>query len=276
MTRFDWLRDEVILAMDLYVSGGAVGGGTIPSKTDPRVIELSKVLQALNAYPLEGRPPSYRNPEGVYLKLGNLRAIETGGEHGMPAFSQVDKAVWNEYVDDLPRLHVEAAAVRLALACGLTPSAASGNGTTTVEAREGNAERIVPVPRESLRNSERIALDVLGQYAHHLSERGVAVARNMYRAVGELRPLFDDVYVPERHQVVVVVGTVSRQDARMAIGRLLDYQQHHQRPLAGLAVLFPVQPPVGLRHLLDGLSISTVWRGADEATFRDSAGGSFL
>jgi hypothetical protein len=45
----------------------------------------------------------YRNPPGVALKLLNLRAIETEGLHGMNAYSQLDAAVWRDYVDDLGR-----------------------------------------------------------------------------------------------------------------------------------------------------------------------------
>ena len=83
--RLDWTREEILLAMDLYITAGALGGGSIPGKTSAAVVGLSGLLRQLNAHPPEQQGDRYRNPEGVYLKLTNFRAIETEGRHGMNA-----------------------------------------------------------------------------------------------------------------------------------------------------------------------------------------------
>jgi hypothetical protein len=48
----------------------------------------------------------------------DLRAIRAEGEHGMNAYSQLDAAVWQEYVDNLLRLYGEATAIRVRLQDG--------------------------------------------------------------------------------------------------------------------------------------------------------------
>jgi 5-methylcytosine-specific restriction protein A len=73
MARNDWTREEVILAMDFYVAVGALGGGSIPGAESAKTTQLSSLLQDLGAYPPELRGDKYRNPNGVYLKLMNLR-----------------------------------------------------------------------------------------------------------------------------------------------------------------------------------------------------------
>jgi hypothetical protein len=55
----------------------------------------------------------------------NLRAIQTEGAHGMNAYSQLDAAVWREYVDDLPRLQTEAAELFGARRCEACTCAAT-------------------------------------------------------------------------------------------------------------------------------------------------------
>lgn len=91
--RLDWTREEVILAMDFYVACGAIAGGPIPGQESSEIARLSGLLKALSAYSPAVQGDKYRNPQGVYLKLMNLRAVQTNGAHGMNAYSQVDAAV---------------------------------------------------------------------------------------------------------------------------------------------------------------------------------------
>jgi 5-methylcytosine-specific restriction protein A len=69
MARTDWTREEVILAMDLYVAVGALHGAPIPGAGSAEILQLSGLLQNIGAYPPELRGEKYRNPDGVYLKL---------------------------------------------------------------------------------------------------------------------------------------------------------------------------------------------------------------
>jgi 5-methylcytosine-specific restriction protein A len=70
----DWSRDELILALDLYVRHRpAVLGNTCPE-----VIELSEVLNQL-ARAEAVRSPTHRNPNGVAMKFLNLRPFDPEG-----------------------------------------------------------------------------------------------------------------------------------------------------------------------------------------------------
>lgn len=67
-----WSWDETLLALDLlYRHDGAIDKG------HNDVQQLSEVLRSALIYPVEGRRPSFRNADGVALKLQNLlSAIE--------------------------------------------------------------------------------------------------------------------------------------------------------------------------------------------------------
>lgn len=42
-----WHRDEIILALDLYIQAGCMGGGSIPAQDDEAVVEVSGRMNAL-------------------------------------------------------------------------------------------------------------------------------------------------------------------------------------------------------------------------------------
>ena len=87
----NWTRDEVILALDLLFHAG----DALPGDRDPRVIQLSQLLQRSPLHPMSARKESFRNPEGVAFKLQNLRQVGTGA--GLKHTSAVDRAVWREF-----------------------------------------------------------------------------------------------------------------------------------------------------------------------------------
>jgi 5-methylcytosine-specific restriction enzyme A len=153
--RLDWTREEIILAMVLYVTAGALNGGSIPGKTSPQVTALSALLKRLNAYPIDQQGDNYRNPDGVYLKLTNLRAIETEGQHGMNAYSQLDAAVWRDYEDDLEALHAEAEAIRRRLSEGTLQESAQTPTAEDVDIEKQHTERFLVTPNGEPRPAER-------------------------------------------------------------------------------------------------------------------------
>ena len=70
----DWTRDETILALALYFDCGE----NVPSKSDPRVQQLSALLRGLPYHAEAARKETFRNPDGVGFKLHNLRSVATG------------------------------------------------------------------------------------------------------------------------------------------------------------------------------------------------------
>lgn len=63
-----WARDELILACDLVRDNDWKGMGA----NDPRVQELSDLLQQLPIHPMEVRGPKFRNPNGVGRKTWDI------------------------------------------------------------------------------------------------------------------------------------------------------------------------------------------------------------
>ncbi len=94
----NWTRDEIILALNLYFELNSKNEEPGNSK----VIELSRLLNQLsNAdYKLD----SFRNPEGVAMKLQNLRFFDPNRNGGLPAGSKLDEQVLNEFYNDRQRL----------------------------------------------------------------------------------------------------------------------------------------------------------------------------
>jgi len=104
-----WTRDEIILALDLYRKVG----GVWPSPSDPRVVALSKTLNGL------GRSHGHtgatlRNPNGVVMKLMNLRAHDPAyGHHkGLKAGNRLEKEAWQDFAADPDALRAVADAIR--------------------------------------------------------------------------------------------------------------------------------------------------------------------
>ncbi len=81
--------------------------------TDERVIALSKLLCRLSFFPPEKRTGSFRNPTGMSMKLGNLRALDPLYDGvGLDSASAMDQQVWDEFVEDRAALHSAANAIR--------------------------------------------------------------------------------------------------------------------------------------------------------------------
>lgn len=107
-----WTRDEVIVALDLYFRMGR----RIPNPSDPEVIEVSRLLNAMTTHPPHVRPQEFRNPAGIVLKLANLRAIDPDHEGtGMTSIAKMDQIVWDEFVHDPQGLREAARLIRQAI-----------------------------------------------------------------------------------------------------------------------------------------------------------------
>ena len=259
--------------MDFYITCGAVSGGPIPGQHTSEIARLSTLLKTLSAYPPEVQGEKYRNTHGVYLKLMNLRAVQTGGTHGMNRTSQADAAVWRDYIDNLDALHTEAEAIRQRLAEGvLAPAATTAPSVEDVPIEARNTERFMSTPSGEPREAERAEAALVHRYRDHLAIKGIAVSRKKYRT-GQVRPMFCDLWVQDWHALIEAKNSDSREALRMAIGQLYDYRRFHEPPVR-LAVLLPHQPnPDGLT-LLKSAGIEAIWPYG--AGFRDSDNGAFV
>lgn len=90
-----WHRDEIILALDLYRTLDAKD----MTKNNPKVIELSKLLNELPIHEKSVQNEKFRNTNGVQLKLSNFKAIDPDFDgKGMSSYSKTDKEVFLEFM----------------------------------------------------------------------------------------------------------------------------------------------------------------------------------
>lgn len=111
-----WSRDELILALDLYYRHG----GRDPGDTHPDVIALSALLREMAGH---AGLVTFRNPNGVAMKLMNFRSLDpsftAGGGKGLASASKLDREVWDEFASDRQSLAVAAEALRQGIKVGL-------------------------------------------------------------------------------------------------------------------------------------------------------------
>jgi 5-methylcytosine-specific restriction protein A len=105
----NWTRDEVILALDLFLREGRQQ----LDAQHPKVLELSRLLNRLPIHGPELREAEFRNPAGVSMKLGNLLAVDpTYTGKGLARGSRLEQEIWDEFADAPYRLHAVAEAIR--------------------------------------------------------------------------------------------------------------------------------------------------------------------
>jgi 5-methylcytosine-specific restriction protein A len=189
------LRDELILALDLYMREGRNPSGA--SKD-----ELSATLRSIPIEPELAENPKFRNRPGVSLKVSNFAAIDPNSSiKGMPHGGHGDQEVWDEFGDNPRRLHETAAAIRANLG-NLTVVQAEADEDEVTEAQEGRILTRVHRVRErdaKLRQARRQkALDETGvlscevcgfDFEGTYGERGKSfIECHHIKAVSALRP----------------------------------------------------------------------------------------
>ena len=104
-----WIRDELILALDLYFREPAARG----SKTHPAVAQLSELLNSLPIHSDDPHDRTYRNPNGVGMKLSNfLRFDPDYSGQGPIRGGKLEEEIWNTYANDQALLRRVASAIR--------------------------------------------------------------------------------------------------------------------------------------------------------------------
>lgn len=104
----NWTRDELILALSLYMHAER----RQLEASHEKVANLSADLNKLPIHDESLRDIDFRNPQGVSMKLGNFLSLDPLYEGvGLQRGSKLDKEVWNEFQYDIPRLHQTAKSI---------------------------------------------------------------------------------------------------------------------------------------------------------------------
>lgn len=96
-----WSRDELILALELYLRYR----GRLPGASNPEVIELSALLNRMATRLAKSDATRFRNPNGVAKKLGNFSRFDpeytAGGRVGLWRGAKAEEEVWQTFAADL-------------------------------------------------------------------------------------------------------------------------------------------------------------------------------
>ncbi|MES3046521.1 HNH endonuclease [Sphingomonas faeni] len=107
-----WSRDELTLALDLYVHTN----GNPTGKDDEALERLSEVLNKMHRLNGVAGSDTLRNRNGVYLKVMNFRSSDPvylrQGKVGMTRGNRLEAVLWNEYDGCLANLAADAKAIR--------------------------------------------------------------------------------------------------------------------------------------------------------------------
>lgn len=104
-----WSRDEIILALELYMQCRP----NFPGPVDSRIVALSAFLNQL-AQVLGGLSGTkFRNANGVAMKLQNLRRFDPAEKgKGLPGGGKLEEIVWETFANAPDHLAAAAAAIR--------------------------------------------------------------------------------------------------------------------------------------------------------------------
>ena len=132
-----WMRDELILALELYLRYA----GNPPGKESVEIAELSGTLNHLARYLGLMRGDSFRNTNGVYMKLMNFRRFDpafiVAGKVGLARGGADEEEVWTEFAHDFQRCSEVAGTIRQTLATAQVGETIANLTSDETEAEEG-------------------------------------------------------------------------------------------------------------------------------------------
>lgn len=168
-----WNRDELILALDLYMTNPT----SPPGKTSAEVAALSSLLNKMHRLSGTSATATLRNANGVYLKMMNLRALDPNftaqGKVGMQSGGALEKVVWAEYEGQRDKLAADASATRKAVEGANEAKVAALPSAEPYEGEEGGViirlhkryerdPKLIAEKRKAATQSGAIACEVCG------------------------------------------------------------------------------------------------------------------
>ncbi|QCP51635.1 HNH endonuclease [Trinickia violacea] len=181
------MRDELILALELYLQHRA----SPPGKDSPEVAELSSLLNDMGCALGLDEPDTYRNPNGVYMKMMNFRRFDPEytkeGKVGLTRGNKDEKKVWNEFASDSERLAIVCSAIKLAIQRYSADAELSGADDPAIaEAEEGRIlTRLHRVRERSRKLVEQAKTAALKKHGRLFCEACGFDFREKYGPIGE-------------------------------------------------------------------------------------------
>lgn len=134
----NWIFDELVLALDLYIASGR----KVPGDNDLAVNELSILLNKFWQFETN-KSETLRNPNGVRMKIMNFMRLDPAytqtGRVGLSRGSKLEEIVWQDYADKPAKLSLVAKAIRDSILHGYLVKESISNSVYVgeIEAEEG-------------------------------------------------------------------------------------------------------------------------------------------
>ncbi len=141
----------------------------------------------------------------------------------------------------------------------VTPSA--NEQMTEVPLEEQHTERTFVSPDREPYEIERAEARLVQRYRRHLESLGNEVLRLSIVPPGEGAPIYTDLWDKTENDLVEAKGSVTRNNVRLAIGQLLDYDRFVKASTRTLLV--PERPRPDLLNLLAAAGVSVVFPYGD-------------
>lgn len=101
----NWTSEEVILLVYTYFNVRRSGFSSELMKQ--HASWLSKVLNELPIHPVDSRTGTFRNTNGIMIKLQNFVHLDDDGGSGLSHYSRLDKEIFEEYKNNEEMLCAE-------------------------------------------------------------------------------------------------------------------------------------------------------------------------
>ncbi|MFJ8627848.1 HNH endonuclease [Kitasatospora sp. NPDC093550] len=162
----DWAWDEVVLACDVTAENGWRG----LAATDPRVVELSRLLQLLPIHDVSSRNDTFRNANGVARKTFDI-ATRHPDYKGKPTNGgATDRAVLQAFLDSPVEMAAAAQLIRAGvLTGGFQAPVAPGEDPEDFDAPEGRLLLRQHLARERSPELRRRKIDSVVRQGRRLS-----------------------------------------------------------------------------------------------------------
>jgi 5-methylcytosine-specific restriction protein A len=136
----NWQFDELILALDLYFR---LDNKQV-DESNPEIIQLSRILNDLPIHNKSEETATFRNPNGVAMKLGNFKRFDpTYKGKGLERGGKLEEVVWDRYKDDKASLRLLANKIKEAVADQNINLSLDGMKTEEAEEMEANEGKVL-------------------------------------------------------------------------------------------------------------------------------------
>ena len=278
--------------------GGSTQGGITPSGTTANIMLFSDPARGLNfGYSFDGWTEDGQHflytgdgQVGDQVLTYRNRAVSTHGDGGraLRLLIAVDhvpgtKTQIHEYIGQfdldpaLPFVRADAPdrnndmrsviVFRLrpiyATAATATEASATGDVATTTRRAliplEAHQAEAFDIPASTASTAQRRESELVAAFTAHLISNGHTVRRWRLQPPGSLQPMLTDPYDETSNTLYEAKASATRSHVRMAVGQLLDYRRHIDRPGLRLAVLLPSRPTDDLLNLMQSIGAACTW-----------------